>query len=278
MMINFSAYFYSGSVYTSTEFLILYSLFIWILVIINFTILVKVFLSKNANEISKSLLVKTLVWLNIWLVGEILLTSFQLFSNRTVYVMNGIDNIFIPFGLVLSILYFSRYLQTQLMINKYSKRMNTISGQIISVAFYAGFLALLLVLGRFLLLPFFSGQGLNEVDTIIIVISMILAIFVLILFILALFQLRHEINFISSKFEQARIKMYQYFILSLLLSLIFIILNLVFSIITIPQEFGQLLAIPLYLGATTGLLSLFVAYTMPKWYRKRMGLVISFGE
>lgn len=277
-MINFSAYFYSGSVYTSTEFLILYSLFIWILVIINFTILVKVFLSKNANEISKSLLVKTLVWLNIWLVGEILLTSFQLFSNRTVYVMNGIDNIFIPFGLVLSILYFSRYLQTQLMINKYSKRMNTISGQIISVAFYAGFLALLLVLGRFLLLPFFSGQGLNEVDTIIIVISMILAIFVLILFILALFQLRHEINFISSKFEQARIKMYQYFILSLLLSLIFIILNLVFSIITIPQEFGQLLAIPLYLGATTGLLSLFVAYTMPKWYRKRMGLVISFGE
>ena len=278
MMINFNSYFYSGTPYTSMQFLILYSIFIWIWVIINFTVLLKVFFSRNNEETNRSLLITTLVWLNIWLVGEIILTSVQLISNRTIFVLNGIDNIFIPFGLVLSILYFSRYLQTQLMINKYSKRMNTISGQIISIAFYAGFLALLLVLGRFLLLPFFSEQGLNDVDTITIVISAILAIFVLILFILALFQLRFEINFISSKFDQARIKMYQYFILSLLLSLIFIILNLVFSIITIPQVFGQLMAIPVYLGDTIGVLSLFVAYTMPMWYKKRMGLVISFGE
>ena len=278
MMINFNAYFYSGTPYTSMEFLFIYSIFIWILVITNFTVLLKVFFSRSNEETNKSLLLTTLVWLNIWLVGEILLTSIQLISDRTLYVLNGIDNIFIPFGLVLSILYFSRYLQTQLMINKYSKRMNTISGQIISVAFYAGFLALLLVLGRFLLLPFFSEQGLNDVDTITVIISAILAIFVFILFILALFQLRFEINFISSKLEQARIKMYQYFILSLVLSLIFIILNLVASIYPIPEVFGQLLAVPVYLGATTGALSLFFAYTMPKWYRKRMGLVISFGE
>lgn len=276
-MIDLSAYFHSGTPYTSMSFLIVYTLFIWILVITNLVVLLKVLFSKTDNESNKSLLIITLIWLNILLLGEVFLTNIQIFSNRTIYVFNGIDNIFIPFGLSLSILYFSRYLQTQLMINKYSKRMSTISGQIISIAFYVTFLALLLLLGRFILLPFFSIEGLDEVNIIIEIISTILAIFVFILLILALFQLQHERNFISSKLDQARIKFYGYFIISLLVSLIFIILNLIASFIVISESIGQLLAIPVYLGCTTGVITLFFGYTMPEWYRKRTGLSISFG-
>lgn len=277
-MINLNAYFSSGSSYSSKEFLIFYTLFIWLLVIINLTILIKVWRSNASGESNKSNLMTILIWLNVWLLGEVCLTNVQLFSNLTVIVFADIDNIFIPFGLSLSILYFSKYMQTQLSINKYSKRINAISGQIITVTFYMTFMALLILLGRFLLLPFFTSEGKSEVDTITEVVTLLLAIIVLILLILALYQLQHERNFISSKVEKYRVKYYEYFIISLLISLVFIILNLATGFIEMPKIINDLIAIPVYLGSTTGILSLYLAYTMPDWLQKRAGLLVSFGD
>ena len=278
MMINFDAYFSSGSSYSSKEFLILYTAFIWLLVCLNFILFLKLYLTKK-NELSgKNLVLTTLLWLNVWNYGELILTNVQLFSNLTVIVFADIDNIFLPFGLALSILYFSRYLQSQLMINKYSKRISTISSQIVAFAFYITFMALLLLLGRFLLLPFLSIQGKEELDVLIEFITIILAIFVLILLMLALYQLHNERNFISSKIDRYRVKYYEYFILSLLISLIFIILNLTAGLIfSFPQIVIDLIAIPVYLGSTTGAMSLYMAYVLPEWVQRRAGLIVSFG-
>lgn len=277
-MINLNAYFSSGSSYSSKEFLIFYTIFIWILVIINLTILIKVWRSKSENESNKSNLITILIWLNIWLFGEVCLTNLQLFTDLTVIIFADIDNIFIPFGLSLSILYFSKYMQNQLTINKYSRRTSTISSQIISVTFYVTFTALLILLGRFLLLPFFTPEGKIEVDTITEVVTLILAVFVFILLILALYQLQNERKFISLKVERYRVKFYEYFIISLLISLIFIILNLLTGFITMPKIINDLIAIPVYLGSTTGILSLYLAYSMPNWLQKRAGLLVSFGD
>ena len=276
-MINLDSYFSSGSAYSSKGFLMIYTSFIWLLVFINFFLLLKVLLLKRDDLIGKSLVFTTLLWLNIWNYGELILTNVQLFSNLTVVVFADIDNIFLPFGLALSILYFSKYLQNQLLINKYSKRINSISSQIIAFAFYATFLALLLLLGRFLLIPFLSINGKEELNSIIEIITIILAIFVLLLLFLALYQLNIEKKFISSKIDRYRIKLYQYFIISLLMSLIFIIINLVSGLFTVPQLFTDLIAVPVYLGSTTGALALYLAYTMPEWLQKRAGLLVSFG-
>lgn len=275
-MINFNAYFHNGSSYSSKEFLVLYTIFIWLLVIINFIVLLKVLISKSSDTSGKSLLVTTMIWLNIWVYGEVLLTNIQLFSNLTIIAFADLDNIFIPFGLALSILYFSRFLQTQLTINKYSKRISTFSSKIVNIAFYITFVALLILLGRFLLLPFFSITGKEEVDSITEVIIIILALFVLLMLILALYQLENERKFISSKIDRYRVKFYEYFIVSLLVSLIFIILNLISGFVSIPQLLTDLLAVPVYLGSTTGILSLHFAYEMPDWLQKRAGLLVSF--
>ena len=169
-------------------------------------------------------------------------------------------------------------MQSQLTINRYSRRINTISSQIIGITFYTTFIALLFLLGRFLLLPFFTTEGKSEVDTITEVITLILAIFVLILLILALYQLRNEGKFISSKIDRYKVKYYEYFIISLLISLVFIILNLASGFITMPKIINDLIAIPVYLGSTTGILSLYIAYAMPDWLKKRAGLMVSFGD
>lgn len=195
----------------------------------------------------------------------------------TVIVFADIDNIFLPFGLSLSILNFSKYLQNQLMINKYSKKVNTISGQIVTFAFYTTFLALLILLGRFLLLPFLSNQGKEEIDAITEIVTIILAFFVLVLLILALHQLHNEKNFVSSKIDRFKVRLYEYFILSVLISLVFIILNLGSALVLeLPRIVVDLIAIPVYLGSTTGVLSLYIAYTMPEWVQKRFGLMVSF--
>ena len=86
MMINFDAYFSSGSSYSSKEFLIFYTAFIWLLVCLNFILFLKLYLTKK-NELSgKNLVLTTLLWLNVWNYGELILTNVQLFSNLTVIV------------------------------------------------------------------------------------------------------------------------------------------------------------------------------------------------
>ena len=39
----------------------------------------------------------------------------------------------------------------------------------------------------------------------------------------------------------------------------------------------DLIAIPVYLGSTTGAVSLYMAYVLPEWVQRRAGLVVSFG-
>ena len=278
MMFNFNAYFSSGSAYSSKSFLTIYTTFIWILVIVNALILIKLYMNKSNEMENKHFLLITILWLNVWNYGELILTNVQLFSNLTVIVFADLDNIFLPFGLSLSILYFSKYLQENLMINKYSKQVGGISSQIVNFTFYVTFIPLLLLLGRFLLLPYLSIQGKNDVDLIIEVITIFLAVFVLILLLLALFQLHKEKDFISSKIARHRVKYYQFFIVSLFISLVFIIINLSSGLVfSIPQIINDLIAIPVYLGSTTGALSLYMAYVLPEWVQRRAGLIVSFG-
>lgn len=86
MMINFNAYFNSGSSYSSKEFLLVYTIFIWFLILINLFILLKIRFSKQSDSTGKSFLVTTIIWLNIWNFGEMLLTNVQLFTNFKLFV------------------------------------------------------------------------------------------------------------------------------------------------------------------------------------------------
>ena len=277
MMINFNSYFSSGSAYSSKEFLIFYSAFVWFLVLCNLLLFLKMLYTKQSDMKNKNLVVIILFWLNVWNYGELILVNVQLFSNLNLIIFADLDNIFLPFGLSLSILYFSRYLQSQLQINKYSTRINSISSQIVTVAFYFTFIPLLILLGRFLLIQFLSVQVKDDIDVLIEIIILILAFFVLILLLLAIFQLHQERNFVSSKVDRYRVRYYEYFIISLLLYLIFIILNLTSGLIfTFPRIVNDLIAIPVYLGSFTGALSLYTAYVLPEWVQRRAGLLASF--
>lgn len=276
-MFNINDYFNSGSVYPSYSFLQIIFFFMSLMLIISLVILVKTYLSlKKINNESNKYLLRTMLGILFWNLGEWITGLTQLLTNQQWGIFSGIDNIFLAIGLVLTINSFFNYMQGILKVNKYKQRRKLINQKVFSLLKFFTFSALYLFTIRFLARPFMSVEGKNESENLIIGILIALSFFVLILMVILFIQLLSEKKVLSSKLDKIRINFFFIFLLLLLLALINVWIFLLSYLISGLENISNIVLFLIYLPSVIGLIFLYYGIFLPIWLQKRLGLLPSF--
>ena len=130
-------------------------LFMSAMVIISSILLVRTYtlLRKTNNEANKYLL-RTMLGILLWNLGEWILTVTELLTNEKWGIFSGLNNVPLALGLVLTVNSFFSYMQYNLKINKYKQRRKLINQRLFSIVKILSIVALYLFVLRFLAIPF----------------------------------------------------------------------------------------------------------------------------
>ena len=270
-------YFVPGNAYGNVTALYEMFIFMSVMTLISTILLLKTYslLKKTSNDANKYLL-RTMLGIVIWNLGEWILTITELFTHQQWGLFSGLDNVPLVLGIVLTVNSFFSYLQINLKINKYRQRRKLLNKHIFSLIKFLSLITLYLFVLRFLALPFMSEDGKTESFRIIIIVMIGLSLLVLVLMSILFIQLVREKKVLSSKLDKIRVNFYIIFLVLILLAILNIWIFLLSYEISSLKEISNIIIYLIYLPSLLALLFLYYGIFLPDWLQKRLGLLPSF--
>lgn len=213
----------------------------------------------------------------VWNVGELIGKGLSYVFGPSYMIFVADENIPLALGALLSILSFSRYIQSILKTKKYRKREKLIAGRFLFATEVASTLAFVIITLRFLALGFLPSSFRSETKDLTIFALGILLLGVIVSLVFVTNQLYRERQAISSKLNQTRLFFYIAYYITILFAITSMLLSLViYNLFTIDPLIGQFVSYPVFgLSLVAGLI-LYYGLFMPVWLQKKVGVLPSF--
>ncbi|MFX0065786.1 MAG: hypothetical protein ACFFC7_26735 [Candidatus Hermodarchaeota archaeon] len=214
--------------------------------------------------------------LAVWNMGEVCTGLTRVLTMGQYSALNGVDNFFVPIGATMTIMFFSRYIQTTIRTRRYNKRRELLTHRFFNICAVLSAIAIIIMLGRFLLLGFMPSQFRVDSEPVMIITLVILTFLITIILFFGIIQLYSEYMSISSKINRSRLIIYLIFLGSLILAGVFLALSLIALEVSPEGIVSNIyVPIPIFLSLLLAMLSLYYGMFMPIWLQKRMGVLPS---